>query len=317
LTLKQKPLAAITGGTGFVGRYIISDLMKAGWKIRLLVRSEPMHPLIPELDAEIIISDLSDQKALEQFCADADAVIHVGGLIKAKNRTEFFAVNEKGSKNLAKAAAKVVPKAIFVVVSSMAARVPGLSDYAASKRAGEDAIIRNFTGPVTILRPSAVYGRWDKETLPLFQMASKGRIFMPRDEAARICLINVADVSSAVATYAKIGKVDALYELSDENIYGYTWSEIALTVGKAVGKNPKITSIPTVLSKSGGNTFAYISQLMGQTPFVTAGKIAEILHGQWGSSPTFQPQLEIWRPQISLECGFTQTAKWYALNKLI
>jgi len=198
-------VAAVTGGTGFLGRYIVADLIKAGWKGRLLVRSDPIHPIVPDLDAEIILGDLSNKTALERLCAGADVVIHAAGLIKAKSRDAFFSVNSEGSANLAIACAKVAPNVRIVVVSSLAAREPALSDYAASKRAGEAAVLDNAQGPVAILRPSAIYGPWDKETYPLFQMASKGFIFGPKTDAARICLINVSDVSKAVVALIHLG----------------------------------------------------------------------------------------------------------------
>ena len=311
----QKPLAVLTGGTGFVGRFIISDLIKAGWNIRLLVRSEPLHPLIPEMDAEIVLGDLSDLGALERLCAGADAVIHNAGLIKAKNRAGFFAVNADGSANLARAAAKIAPKARVLVVSSMAARAPELSDYAASKRAGEDAVRENAAGPVTILRPSAVYGRWDKETLALFQMAAKGTIFAPNAPEARVCLINVTDVSNAVVTMAKTGDHNATYELTDETIDGYTWQQIASAAGLSVNKTMRIVRVPPFILRAGGLISGMGSRLVGKTPILTPGKVREMLHGDWSSSHQMQPAPETWKPHVTLSDGFSDTAKWYKTQK--
>jgi len=307
----QTKVAAITGGTGFLGRFIVSALIEAGWQVRLLVRSEPIHPLVPDLDCEIILGDLSDQAALERLCIGVDAIIHAGGLIKAKNRDTFFAVNAQGSANLAMASAKVAPNARLIVVSSLAAREPKLSDYAASKRAGEEAVLKNAAGPVTILRPSAIYGRWDKETFPLFQMASKGRVFGPSADDARICLVNVTDVSGAVAAFSENGNHRATYELSDERIDGYTWAEIISTAGKAFETRPRQVKIPHGVFKSAAFVAQLVSHAMGKTPILTQGKVREILHGDWSSLPENQPPHDIWRPQVNLFDGFANTAKWY------
>lgn len=311
MTSPHKPLAVVTGGTGFVGRYILADLIRAGWNIRMLVRSEPLHPLVPNLNAEIVLGDLSDQSALERLCAGADVVIHGAGLIKARSRDHFFSVNENGSANLARAAAQVAPKAPVLVVSSMAARAPELSDYAASKRAGEDAVTKNATGSVIVLRPSAVYGRWDRETFPLFQMASKGRVFAPKAPSARICLINATDVSSAVVAMAKAGDHDAIYELTDDVRDGYTWGEIARAAGQSVGTSPSVIRIPPFILRAGGHISGISARLIGKTPILTAGKVREMLHGDWSSSASAQPPPEIWRPQVTLKDGFSDTAKWY------
>lgn len=311
MTSIHKPLAAVTGGTGFVGRFILSDLTKAGFRIRMLVRSEPLHPMVPDLDAEIVLGDLSDQAALERLCEGADVIIHGAGLIKAKSREQFFAVNEGGSINLAKAAAKTAPKTALVVVSSMAARAPELSDYAASKRAGEDAVTENAAAPVTILRPSAVYGRWDKETFPLFQMALRGRIFAPNAPDARICLINAADVSGAVTAIAAAADCDAVYELSDDVQAGYTWDDIARAAGKSVNTSPRVTRIPAFVLRAAGHVSGFGARVIGKTPILTAGKVREMLHGDWSSSPEVQPPTGLWRPQVTLEAGFSETAQWY------
>ena len=70
--------------------------------------------------------------------AALEAVVHVAGLTKARREAEFFAVNRDGSARLAEAvAAAAAPGARCVLVSSMAAREPRLSPYAASKRGAE------------------------------------------------------------------------------------------------------------------------------------------------------------------------------------
>lgn len=307
----HKPLAAVTGGTGFLGRFIVAALMEAGWRVRMLVRSDPIHPLIPNLDAEIVLGDLSDRPALERLCVGADAIIHAAGLIKAKHRAGFFSINTDGSANVALASANVAPNARFLVVSSLAAREPKLSDYAASKRAGEAAVLENAQGPVTILRPSAIYGRWDKETFPLFRMASKGFVFAPVAHSARVCLIDVADVARAIVAFAEKGDRTATYELSDNRFDGYAWTEIVESAGQALKTRPRLVEIPPVLFKSGAFASEIISRAAGNTPILTQGKVREILHGDWSSSPEKQPPSSIWRAQIKLADGFSSTVEWY------
>jgi uncharacterized protein YbjT (DUF2867 family) len=56
----------------------------------------------------------------------------------------------------------------FILVSSLAAREPQLSDYAASKRGGEDAA-REVSPDALVVRPPAIYGPGDTETLELFK----------------------------------------------------------------------------------------------------------------------------------------------------
>ena len=308
-------VAAVTGGTGFLGRYIVADLIKAGWKVRLLVRSDPIHPIVPDLDAEIILGDLSNKTALERLCAGADVVIHAAGLIKAKSRDAFFSVNSEGSANLAIACAKVAPNVRIVVVSSLAAREPALSDYAAIKRAGEAAVLDNAQGPVAISLPSAISGPWDKETYPLFQSASKGFIFGPKTDAARICLINVSDVSKAVVALTDAGDANVLYEVCDECVDGYTWAEIATAAGKAFNTTPRLVKVPPIVFNAVALGAQVVARCTDGTAILSQGKVREILHPDWGSSAEMQPPPEAWRAQVNLCDGFDSTAKWYRQEK--
>lgn len=306
----DRPLAAVTGGTGFLGRYVLRALMDAGWRLRLLVRREPMHPLLPDLDAEIVPGGLSDEGALARLCSGSDAVIHAAGLIKARNRAEFFAVNADGSARLARVAARVAPGARLILVSSMAAREPDLSNYAASKRAGEVAFARNSARPVTILRPPAIYGPWDRETLPLFKMASRGFVIAPAVPAARICLIEVSDAARAVSALAGADTGGMTYELSDETIGGYGWHEIAREAGRALGREPRLIDLPPGLCAGAGAVSQSLGRLAGVTPMLTRGKVREMLHGDWSSAASKQPPAEIWQPRIGLREGFAGTARW-------
>lgn len=283
----------------------------------MLVRSEPLHPQLPDLNAEIVLGDLSDQATLSRFCTGADAVIHIAGAIKAKSRSDFFSANKDGCRRVALAAADAVPRAKIIHVSSMAAREPELSDYAASKRAGEDALLQIATGPVTILRPCAIYGPWDIETLPLFRMAAKGHIFAPRTENARICLIHAKDVADAVVAAAEHANETASYELCDANVDGYVWDDIAAAARQATGRSAKLHSVPVSALKFAGLSSEASAHIVDKVPMLTRGKIREILHSDWGSSSDRQPPTSWWQPSIGLSEGFADTARWYADKGLL
>lgn len=306
-----RPIAAITGATGFLGRFIVQAMAEAGWKPRLLVRRDPIHPQLPDLNAELVFGDLSDRRALEYLCADAEVIVHAAGLIKAKDRDSFFRVNEEGSARLAQAAARTAPAARIIGISSLAAREPSLSDYAASKNAGETALFENSEGSVVILRPSAIYGRWDRETFPLFQLASRGLGLAPKSPTARVCLIHATDVACAVSAVARATPTKEIYELSDEVSQGYQWSEIIKAAGKALNNSPRIIAVPPRILKIFGVLSEKSAYLLGNTPILTQGKIREMLHEDWGSHPDKQPPPGIWKPQINLREGFRDTADWY------
>ena len=124
-----------------------------------------------------------------------DAIVHGAGLVRALTAREFFQVNESGTAQLLEAAAKAAPDARFVHISSLVAREPQLSPYAASKRAAEHKLAALAGARDWIaLRPPAIYGPGDHELLPLFKAAKLGILAYPASPNARVSTLHVADL---------------------------------------------------------------------------------------------------------------------------
>jgi nucleoside-diphosphate-sugar epimerase len=168
-----RPVAALTGATGFLGAHLVRALSDAGFSVRVLARREPSPPGWGEVQPHIVAGDLSDPAALAKLVEGAAVVVHAAGAIKAADLTGFMAVNRDGTERLARACPS---DAAFILVSSLAARSPELSAYAASKRAGEIVAIDVLGERVTIVRPPAIYGPGDRETLAIFDAAAKSPI---------------------------------------------------------------------------------------------------------------------------------------------
>ena len=203
----DRPLVAVTGATGFIGRHLVVALHQAGFRLRLLLRREPDVPewrVLPP--PEVVAGALDDEAALERLVEGADGVIHLAGLIKAARRRDFFAVNRDGAAAMARAVGRVAPGARFVLVSSLAAREPQLSDYAASKRAGEDAVLEVLGERASVLRPSVVYGPGDRETLVFFQLAGGRLVPLLGSADARAAMIHVADLVRLIVAMARAAR---------------------------------------------------------------------------------------------------------------
>ena len=235
-------VAALTGATGFLGRALCEVLPLEGWTLRVLARPDVEAPR----GAEVVIGRLADQGALERLADDADLVVHVAGLVKARTPAGFIPVNVDGARRMAEAAAKTAPGAHFVLVSSLSARAPQLSAYAASKAAGE-AAVREVVTPdrLTIVRPPAIYGPGDRETLALFRAVDRlPALPSPGPASARLALIHVEDAARQIAALAGQRPTGATWALADARPEGYGWREIVDEVARAVGKRPWIAPTP-------------------------------------------------------------------------
>ncbi len=80
---------ALTGATGFVGRAVVSALMAKSCQVSALVRD----PARAEMNSNVrqVQGDLQNSAALDALTRNADAVIHIAGVIGALSRNDFFA----------------------------------------------------------------------------------------------------------------------------------------------------------------------------------------------------------------------------------
>lgn len=306
-------LAAITGATGFLGRYIVRAMIAAGWRVRILTRHTPVHPQLADLKFEAVPGNLSDRRALRELVDGADAVIHAAGLIKALSAADFRSVNVGGTVNLITALKENKTATRLLMVSSMAAREPQLSAYAETKRGAEEAVAAMLGHPHdwAIVRPCAIYGPWDRETLAIFRAVSR-RIFpLPRIENARIALIHAADAAAAMVSLCDSAYSSAIFELTDEHVEGYSWDEIVSTAEMAIGAKVLAVPLPGMAVLAAAVIGATAARLARRTPMLTLGKAREILHADWGSAPDRRPPPAVWQPKIGLKQGFQDTVSWY------
>ena len=313
----KKKVAALTGGTGFLGRYIARALDKAGYQVRMLARSMVVHPQLQGLTLEVIPGSLSDDEACKQLVNGADLVVHCAGLIKAKSHAEFLAINGDATARLAKHWAEMAkdrptkePKCRFVLISSLAAREPDISDYAASKQAGEAALIE-VGGDWLILRPAAIYGPWDTETLAIFKAQKWPLQPLLGGPEARVGLIHVEDMTSAVIKLGQEGKTQQIYELCDARTEGYGWQEIVNSAAGAMNLAARTVQVPSGVMRAAGWLSRHIPRPARLASVFSDGKAREILHEDWAVDPDRIPPKSLWTPKIALDQGFADTTSWY------
>jgi nucleoside-diphosphate-sugar epimerase len=195
------------------------------------------------------------------------------------------------------------------LVSSLAAREPQLSPYAASKRAGEAAAAEVLGERLAILRPPAIYGPGDVETLAIFEAARRLPLAPVFDPRARIAMIHVEDAARQIAAAADRPPERRLVVLSDARPDGYRWREIVQAAACAVGREPAIVQLPSVMLAAAG-FFGALQQFAGGNPILSPGKAREMRHLDW----SLQPE-ERWNeapaPQFDLMRGFMQTIAWW------
>jgi nucleoside-diphosphate-sugar epimerase len=284
-------------------------------KIRALVRDIPRaQGLGPEFShLEFVEGDLANNAALEKLCAGVDVVIHLAGAIAARSEDEFMKVNRDGTANLA-AAARDAGVTRFIHISSLAAREPELSGYAASKAAGEQVLQTGVGGEMAwvIVRPPAVYGPGDKATLPLLKALLQRYAILPGRVESRFSMIYVDDLADAVMVLVDDAQLDgSVVELDDGAENGYSWHELVALASQITGHPGKPVFLPQFVLNLVASAISVFARLTGVVPMVTAGKVRELYHRDWVSRQRGLQERELWQPKIEFAGGFKKTLAWY------
>ncbi|HET6971811.1 MAG TPA: SDR family NAD(P)-dependent oxidoreductase [Phenylobacterium sp.] len=299
-------LAAVTGATGFLGRQLLRTLAADGWRLRVLARRDPGDAEWRALGLDVVAGDMDDTQALRRLVSGADVVIHAAGLVKARSRAAFDAVNVAGSRRLAEAAGEAPH---VLLVSSLTAREPGLSHYSASKVAGEAAMRGILGDRLTVARPCAIYGPGDRELLPVFQAAASSPLLPLLSPTARVAMIHVEDAARQIATLASGAPLGGEVALTDGRPEGYAWRELMQAAARACGRAPALIPVPRALVHAIGITNDF-TLLLGRTPMLSSAKARELLHLNWAVAP----EERAWdAPAVlyDLDTGFSSTVAWY------
>ena len=244
-------LIAITGGTGFIGRYVIRRLLADGHQVRALCRPGRESALedLSHENLQFHTGDLVDGDSLDGFLADARYLIHLASAHDHFTDEQMQLVNVKGSENLvAEARAQRTPDNFqFVVVSSAVIGVPVYSYYRDSKRV-QEKIFRASQFPWVSFRPTLVYGVDDmRHTAPLLRRCAepKGTYWIFHEGLSKINPVHVDDMVDAIVRFFDYdrGKEDyRIFEIAGPA--GIPFNQFVDTVIEATGGGVKRRNIP-------------------------------------------------------------------------
>jgi nucleoside-diphosphate-sugar epimerase len=161
-----------------------------------------------------------------------------------------------------------------------------------------------------MVRPPAIYGPGDAELLEVFQMAARGLVLLP--PGGRLSVIHVDDLATLLLALAPRhgGETHGMtYEADDGRTLGWTQTEFARAVGRAVGRDyVRTLAIPAWLLKIG----ARIDRLArGDKARLTPDRAAYFAHPDWVSRAAMHPPHALWTANIATEQGLAATAVAY------
>ena len=163
ISLNNRVLITIYGGSGFIGRHVVRAIAKTGARMRVAVRRPELaghlQPLGGVGQINAVQANVRFPASLLAAAQGADAVINLVGILFPSGKQTFTSVMDEGARHVAEAAREAGASAM-VHASAIGADPESSSDYARSKAEGEAAVREVFPGAV-ILRPSVVFGPQD------------------------------------------------------------------------------------------------------------------------------------------------------------
>ena len=155
-------LVTVFGGSGFLGRHVVRELAKLGYRIRVAVRRPELaghlQPLGRVGQIHAVQANLRHQDSIEAAARDADVLINLVGILFERARQKFDAVHGFGAEAVALTAAAFGARLVHVSAIGADERSP--SHYARSKAIGEKLVLAALPAAV-ILRPSILFGPED------------------------------------------------------------------------------------------------------------------------------------------------------------
>lgn len=158
--MTQIQTVAVTGATGFVGRHVVAALLKAGYRVRALVRdrSKATEVLPADRRVALVEGDVLDRKSPDELVRGAQACIHLIGIIREGSRQTFQGMHVEATRAMLAACQSADPALRrFVHMSALGVRPDGPAEYQRTKFAGE-LLVRRSGLDWTVFRPGMIHG---------------------------------------------------------------------------------------------------------------------------------------------------------------
>ena len=259
-------LAVVFGGSGFVGRNVVRELARRGWRVRVAVRRPHLAQFLRPMGAvgqiQLKQCNIRYRASVADALSGADAVINLVGILHQTGPQKFDALQTSGAATIANLAAEA-GVAKFVHMSAIGADAASESLYARSKGEGERAV-RDAIAGATIIRPSIVFGQEDKFFNKFATMASYSPALpLIGGGKTKFQPVYVDDVADAICeALTRPEAVGATYEIGGPCIY--TFRELMELMLSETGQRRILAPVPFWLA----DLIGLGGEIAGWAPFV-------------------------------------------------
>lgn len=284
---------ALFGGTGFVGNYIVDELLNAGHEPHILVRPQNASKLIQSEKCITYSGHIENEVVIMEMMKNSDAIIYNIGLIRQfpKKGITFEKLHFEGVKRTIKLAESAKIKR-YILMSANGVKMDG-TPYQTTKYIAEQ-FLKNSTLDWTIFRPSLIFGD-PRGTIEFCSQLKKDMLGLPipaplffngliPKNAGSFSFnpVHVTDVAKCfVRALEKESAIGKTYAVGGEMTV--TWKELIKTITSSYGKNK--WSIPSPVCPI--KMFAKLLDRFSWFP-ITADQLTMLMEGNTCSSNVFE-----------------------------
>jgi len=317
----------VTGGTGFVGYNLVSQLQQSQHDVVCLVRETSNLRWLNSLGhIEYVYGDVLLPESLEPAVQQVDWIIHLAATVAPVKRSDFFRINHLGTRNLIETTHRINPGiSRFVMMSSLSAAGPStpetpktesmpdypVSAYGESKLAAERAVL-DFRKklPVTIARAPIVYGPRDVGVLRFFNLVQSGWHIKFLRHELYLSLIYVDDLVQALIKLAAADLPSGeLFYVSDPTQYSVP--QIQHLIAQAMDRETRQIPIPKFLLYPAAAGSELLIKLRKKPSFLNLDKMKELTQPAWTCSSGKIAEMLGVHAETGLAEGAAETADWY------
>lgn len=249
-------LVTVFGGSGFVGRYVVRELAKMGYRVRIAVRRPDLaghtQPMGAVGQIHAIQANLRYEWSIERAIDGADAVVNLVGILFESGKQSFDQIQGEGAGLIAKACKKAGINRL-VHVSAIGADADSTATYAQTKALGE-ALVREAVPEAIIMRPSIVFGPEDQFFNRFATMARYSPVLPVVSPKTKFQPVYVGDVAGAIAKAVDGGaKPGTTYELGGPEVDSFEGLMVRML--KVIDRKRAVIAMPTKVAELQARVF--------------------------------------------------------------
>ncbi len=285
--MKQDSLILVTGGTGFLGSYLIRLLVEKGYKVRALRRASSPMDLVQAVATQVewVEGDVTDIVELEDAFQGVTHVMHCAAIssFHPRDARRLTLVNVGGTANVVNLALETGVRKL-IHVSSIAAfgrakerthlderskwvQSKGNTRYAVSKYLSEQEVWRAWAEglPVAIVNPAVILGSgfWNAGSQRFFSQIDQGLKFWP---VGRSGFVDVRDVAQFMLLLLESDITGRRFILNAQNV---SYRELFGMIARALAVKPPAIKVTPLLAEVAWRVEWLKEKLLGMEPVVT------------------------------------------------